>query len=254
MKLHKLLLINILALLIFTQLRAADAEQVFKEAAQAYQEGNYSGAIEKYESVLKASVFSKELYYNLGNSYYRTNQTGRAILNFERALRLDPSDKETQHNLRLSESRIVENIEPLSDIFIFRWLKMGRRGLAANSWAVLTLLSLWLGIAGFIVWLIGKERLLKKRGFIGGLIFTPLSILLFFMAQKAASDLAANRFGIITVKEVAFKAGADANTTTSFTLHEGMKVEILDTVSNFTKVQLPNSEEGWIESNAIEKI
>jgi tetratricopeptide (TPR) repeat protein len=254
MKFYKILLFNILSILLSSPLLATDAEQVFKEAAQAYQQGNYSVAIEKYESILKASVFSKELYYNLGNSYYRINQTGKAILNFERALRLDPSDKEIQHNLSLSQSHIVENIEPLNDIFILRWVKILRGGLASNTWAFLSILTLWLGIAGFIIWLMGKERLWKKRGFISGLVFTPLSILLFLMAQKGATDLAANRFGIITVKEVALKTSADANAPTSFTLHEGVKVEIVDKVSNLTRVLLPNSEEGWIENNAVEKI
>jgi tetratricopeptide (TPR) repeat protein len=254
MNFRKLLLFNILSILFSSPLMATDAEQVFKEAAQAYQQGNYVGAIEKYESILKASVFSKELYYNLGNAYYRNNQTGKAILNFERALRLDPSDKEIQRNLSLSQSHIIENIEPLNEIFILRWMKILRGGLAANTWAYLSLLALWLGIAGFILWLIGKERLWKKRGFIGGLVFTPLSILLFLMAQKGFSDLATNRFGVITTKEVAFKTSADVNAPTSFILHEGIKVEIVDKVLNFTRVLLPNNEEGWIDNNAVEKI
>ncbi len=254
MKFYQILLSSILGLFFSATLKAADAEQVFKEAAPAYQQGNYSAAIEKYESILKAAVFSKELYYNLGNSYYRTNQTGKAVLNFERALRLDPTDREIQHNLRLSESRIVDNIEPLTDIFIFRWVKAAMGVLSANSWAFLTLLFLWLGIAGFIIWLMGKERLWKKRGFVSGLVFTPLSILLFFLAEKASRDLATNRYGIITAKEAAFKANADLNAPTSLTLHEGIKVEILEKVLNWVKVQLPNSEEGWIESSALEKI
>jgi tetratricopeptide (TPR) repeat protein len=251
MRFYKILFFSILW---SSSLQATDAEQVFKDAAQAYQQGNYPVAIEKYESILKAAVFSKELYYNLGNSYYRNNQTGKAILSFEKALRLDPSDKEIQHNLYLSQSHIIENIEPLNNIFIARWVKVLRGEFAANTWAYLSLLTLWLGVAGFILWLIGKERLWKKRGFISGLVFTPLSILLFFMAQKGASDLATNRFGIITIKETAFKTSADVTAPGSFMLHEGIKVEILDTVLNFTRILLPNSEEGWIDSNAVEKI
>ena len=254
MKFHKIRLSYFLLFFISSKLLAADAEQVFKEAAQAYEQGQYSVAIEKYEAILKASVFSKELYYNLGNSYYRTQQTGKAVLNFERALRLDPFDKELKHNLHLSENRIVENIEPLTDFFLFRWVKTGMGQFSANSWAILTLFFLWLGIAGFILWLIGKKRLWKKRGFIIGLVFTPLSILLFFIAEKSNSDLAANRYGIILAKEAAFKANADVNAPTNFTLHEGIKVEILGSVLNFTRIQLPNSEEGWVESNTLEKI
>jgi tetratricopeptide (TPR) repeat protein len=254
MKFYKILLLFILFFPLTYPSKATDAEQVFKEASHAYQQGDYLLAIDKYESILSASVFSKELYYNLGNSYYRINQTGKAILNYERALRLDPSDKEAQQNLYLAKSHIVENIEPISDIFIVRWVKILRGVFAPNTWAIFTLIPLWFGIAGFIIWLMGKERLWKKRGFIVGLVFTPLSILLFFLAQKASNELISTRFGIITAKKTVFKTSADANAPASFNLHEGIKVEIMERASNMTRIQLPNSEEGWVESNAVEKI
>jgi tetratricopeptide (TPR) repeat protein len=254
MKFYKLFLFSILFFFLTVPLKAADAEHIFKEATNAYQQGNYLLAIDKYESILSASVFSKELYYNLGNSYYRINQTGKAVLNYERALRLDPSDKEIQQNLQLSTSHIVENIEPISDIFIVRWVKILRGLFTANTWANFTLIFLWLDIAGFTLWLMSKERLWKKRGFIAGLVFTPLSILLFFLAQKSSSELISAHFGIITAKQTAFKTSADANAPTSFNLHEGIKVEIMERASNMTRIQLPNSEEGWVESNSVEKI
>ena len=253
-KFYKIRIIALLLILNSPKLFAADAQQVFTEAAQLYQQGNYTGAIEKYEAILKSQVFSKELYYNLGNCYYRTQQIGKAVLNFERALQLAPTDADIQHNLRLAQKLVVDNIDPLPEVFILRWLKILRGGLSANSWSILMLIFLWAGVAGFIVWVIGKERLWKKRGFITGLISIPLSIALFFMANSAAAHRATNRFGIITLKETPFKTTPDTTSPPALLLHEGIKIEVLEQVLNQIKIRLPNSEEGWIESNSFEKI
>lgn len=253
-KLYKILLINILNFILISKICATDAQQVFQEANQAYTSGNFSLAVEKYEAILKENAFSKELYYNLGSSYFRLNQIGKAVLNFERALRLAPSDKDIQNNLEFSRGRIVEDIEPISNFFIIQWWNTLRDSLSADSWSFLTLLFLWLGIAGFIVWLLAKERLLKKRGFIAGIILIPLSIIFYLLAQDAQNEVVSSRYAIIIVSETPFRPSPDMNTIPVAKLHEGIKVEILDTLSHFYKVRLPNGEEGWMAEGSIEKI
>ena len=253
-KFHKILVINILYFILIPQLSATDAQQVFQEANQAYTSGNYALAVEKYEAILKENVFSKELYYNLGNSYYRLNQTGKTILNYERALRMAPSDSDIQQNLALARSRIVEDIEPISNVFIVRWWHLLRGYLSADGWSMLALFFLWVGIAGLAFWLLSSERTLKKRGFIVGAILIPLSVLPFLLANNAKNEANSSKYAIIIARETPFRTSPDANAAPTSMLHEGIKVEILDKISNLIKSRLPNGEEGWIEETAVEKI
>ena len=253
-KFHKILVINILCFILIPKISATDAQQVFQEANQAFTTGNYAVAVEKYEAILKENVFSKELYYNLGNSYYRLNQTGKSILNYERALRIAPSDGDVQQNLALAKSHIVEDIEPISNVFIVRWWHLLKGYLSADSWAMLALFLLWTGISGMSLWLLSSKRTLKKRGFILGAVLVPLSILPFLLANNAKNETNSSKYAIIMVRETPFRTSPDANAAPTAMLHEGIKIEILDKISSLIKTRLPNGEEGWIEETAVEKI
>jgi tetratricopeptide (TPR) repeat protein len=254
MFLRKILIIIFLFLLAPSHIWATDAQQYFTEANQAYQAGRYPKAVELYEAILKNGVFSSELYYNLGNAYYRLGQNGRAILNYERALRLSPSNGDIENNLTLAQARITENIEPVSQMFLIKWGQILRGWLAADSWSVLGLIFLWTGVAGFAVWLLGEERIWKKRGFLTGSILIPLSIVPFLCATSAKSLEVNAQNGIILVRETVIRPAPDANALPTGILHEGIKVEMKDKIQNHIKVRLPNGEEGWIEERSLEKI
>lgn len=254
MRICKVLIINILFVLTPLSTRSADAQQYFTEANQAYQTGNYPKAVEQFEAILKSGVFSSELYYNLGNAYYRTGQNGRAILNYERALRLNPANGDIEHNIQLAQSRITENIEPVSQMFLIRWGQALRGLLSADSWSVLGLTCLWAGVLGIAVWLMGQERLWKKRGFLIGCVLIPLSILPFLCATSAKSLESNAQNAIILASETSFRPAPDVNALPTANLHEGIKVEIKDKIQTYIKVRLPNGEEGWVEEKALERI
>lgn len=243
-----------LCLVNLPKLAAADAQQVFAAANQAYQEGNYRIAADGYESILKSgNVFSKELFFNLGNAYFRLNKIGLSLLNYERALRLDPSDVDIQQNLIVARTRVSDDIEPITNVFFIRWWHYLRGAFPADTWAIFGLLVLWLGAIGFAFWLLDNERHRKKYGFITGLTAVPLSILLFVLAQTAASVLR-TPYGIIITHETPLKNAPDPNATTVNNLHEGLKIEILDIIGTMTKVKLPNGEDGWLPITDVEKI
>ena len=254
MNVHKVFIINCLFFIFIHKIVAADAQQVFKEANAAYAAANYSLAVEKYEAILNEKVFSKELYYNLANSYYRLNKTGKAVLNYERALRLAPADGDIKNNLSIAKSRIVEDIEPISNVFIVRWWRILRGGMSADGWSVWGIMFLWVGIAGIALWLLSTERLMKKRGFLTGVVLIPLSILPFLLARDAQLESSIDYMGVITATESPFRSSPDANAAPVAILHEGIKIQILDKIAQLVKVRLPNGEEGWVEEGAIERI
>ena len=152
-----------------TKTFAADAEQLFQNANQAYQMGNFPLAVEQYETILRGGkLFSKELYYNLGNGYFRLNQIGRATLNYERAARLAPTDADIQANLSVVRARVTDDIEAVSEVFFVKWYRLLRGSFSADTWSVFALFFLWFGAAGFAVWLLANQRQWKKTGFYYG--------------------------------------------------------------------------------------
>ncbi len=236
MNVHKVFIINGLFFIFIHKIMAADAQQVFNEANTAYAAANYSLAIEKYEAILNEKVFSKELYYNLGNAYYRLNKTGKAVLNYERALRIAPTDSDIKNNLSIAKTRIVEDIEPISSVFIVRWWRILRGGMSADGWSVWGILFLWIGIAGIALWLLSNERLMKKRGFLTGVVLIPLSILPFLLARDAQLESNIDYMGVITATESPFRASPDTNAAPVAILHEGIKIQILDKIGLQTQI------------------
>lgn len=233
---------------------AADAQQLFQNANQAYQAGNFPLAVEQYETILRGGkLFSKELYYNVGNAYFRLNQTGRAILNYERAARIAPTDADIQANLAVARSRVTDDIEAVSEVFFVKGYRLLRGAFSADTWSVFALFFLWLSGGGFAIWLLGKQRVWKKRGFIIGFIALPLSSLLFLTANNAAKTSEISQ-GIIMSRETAFRNAPNEAAAVTATLHEGIKVEIVDKIGDLVKVKLANGEEGWVAANDLEKI
>jgi tetratricopeptide (TPR) repeat protein len=255
---RKFLIYSYLTLFLFgfnaSRIAASDAQKLFQNANQVYQAGNFPLAVEQYETILKGGkLFSTELYYNLGNGYFRLNQTGRALLNYERAARLSPTDADIQTNLTVARGRITDDIEAVSEVFFVKWYRQLRSALSADVWAGLGLMCLWLSGGGFAIWLLGKERTWKKRGFIVGCIALPLSLLIFLMTNNAAKTTEAT-FGIVMSKETAFRNAPNENAAVTATLHEGIKLEIVDKIGELTKVKLANGEEGWVMAADLEKI
>ncbi len=233
---------------------AADAQQVFSEANQAYQQGNYAQAIEKYEQILRGGVFSNELFGNLGNAYFRQNQLGRAILNYERALRFAPTDATILHNLDVAKMQIIDNPEPPTAVFIVRAWHFLQKNIAPDRASYIGIFLLWLGAGGIAIWLIGQERGRKKLGFIVAAIALPLSILPFFLAKSSISKASEQGFGIIVAKDCSLNGTPDLSDKPLNTLHEGIKAKIIDETMTAILVQLDNGEQGWLKKEAIEKI
>jgi hypothetical protein len=233
---------------------AADAQQLFQNANQAYQVGNFPLAVEQYETILRGGkLFSKELYYNLGNGYFRLNQTGRAILNYERAARLAPTDADIQTNLAVARGHVTDDIEAVSEVFFVKWYRILRGAFTADTWGVFGLFFLWLAGGAFAVWLLGNQRVWKKRGFITGCVALPLSLLILLMTDNAVKMNEAE-FGIVMSKETSFRNAPNENAAVTATLHEGVKVELMDKIGGLSKVKLANGEEGWVATNDVEKI
>ena len=227
--------------------------QTKASADSCYMEGRYQEAIEIYEHLLEAGV-SADIYYNLGNAYYRTENITRAIINYERALLLAPGDGDIRFNLQMARSRTTDKIAPASEMFFVRWYHSLVSMNSADGWARFALFTLVLALVLWLCYAFGKRLWLRKTGFFGGVLLIVLFLLgnLFAWQQKKTQ---LHRDGaIITAPSVTVKSTPDNTGVDLFVLHEGTKVKVEDAIKGWNKVKLPDGKEGWIGAEQMEVI
>jgi hypothetical protein len=232
---------------------ATFANANFQEANTDYKNGNFSIASEKYEAILKQKTASQELYYNLGNAYFKQNQIGKSVLNYERAL-LYGANEDVSYNLSVARDKVKNEPEQIQAFFLRRWWDAFRRWTSVDVWSVLSILSVWAGIGSFCLWLLATERVQKKRGFIAGLVLLPFGLMTFLAARSNRFTLCDSKNAVVMIENTVVRSAPDELGTTVETLSEGVKVAVLDKIGSWYKVQLSNGEQGWLTLNQIEKI
>ena len=231
------------------------AKAVTKNNADTeYQKGNYQQAIRDYEEILKNGE-SAEIYFNLGNAYYRTDNITKAVLNYERARLLSPGDDDINFNLHFARSKTIDKITPQSEMFFVTWYKSLVNFTSVDNWAKTGILCIVMALLLVLLYLFGPQLMLRKIGFFGGLAFFVIFLLsnLFAFQQKQALD---NRTGaIIMTPSVNIKKTPAKNSADQFVLHEGTRVDIIDKgMTDWRCIRVGDGREGWIETKAIEEI
>ena len=231
------------------------AKAVTKNNADTeYQKGNYQQAIRDYEEILKNGE-SAEIYFNLGNAYYRTDNITKAVLNYERARMLSPGDDDINFNLQFARSKTIDKITPQSEMFFVTWYKSLVNFTSVDNWAKTGILCIVMALLLVLLYLFGPQLMLRKIGFFGGLAFFVIFLLsnLFAFQQKQALD---NRTGAIIISpSVNIKKTPAKNSADQFVLHEGTRVDIIDKgMTDWRCIRVGDGREGWIETKAIEEI
>ena len=234
---------------------STSAKAVTKNNADTeYQKGNYQQAIRDYEEILKNGE-SAEIYFNLGNAYYRTDNITKAVLNYERARLLSPGDDDINFNLQFARSKTIDKITPQSEMFFVTWYKSLVNFTSVDNWAKTGILCIVMALLLVLLYLFGPQLMLRKIGFFGGLAFFVIFLLsnLFAFQQKQALD---NRTGAIIISpSVNIKKTPAKNSADQFVLHEGTRVDIIDKgMTDWRCIRVGDGREGWIETKAIEEI
>ena len=225
-----------------------------KEAEEAYAEEDYTQAIELYESVLKSYGESAMVYYNLGNAYYKAGKVAPAILNYERALLLNPGDSDTRFNLQVARQKTVDKIEPIGEFFLTRWIGTVEDVYSADGWAKWGVASFVLFIGCLVLFFFSKWIRLKKIGFFAGICFLLISLVANLFADSQQDKLLHRADAIVFASTVTVKSSPDASGTDLFILHEGTKVTIKSTLGEWSEIQLEDGNVGWMPSKEIQQI
>ncbi len=243
---------TVLLLLLFLPLSGHAVTKA--EADSAYIRGQYQQAIKDYEMLLKQGA-SADLYYNLGNAYYRSENITRAVLNYERALLLSPGDRDVRFNLQIARAKTIDKIVPESEMFFFTWYRSLVNLMSVDAWAWTALIALALLIVLLLVYLFSERIWLRKIGFFGGFVLLISFALSNLFAWQQKQDLLFRKGAIVISPSVTVKSTPAKNGTDLFILHEGTKVSITDgTMKGWMGIRIADGKEGWIESNMIEEI
>ncbi len=245
-------LTNICMLLCFCL--ATLAQDKFTQANELYADGDYQSAAQLYEEILQTEGLSAQVYYNLGNAYYKQHEIGKSILNYERALRLKPFYKDAAYNLELAQARIIDKVEDTHVFFLRNWVINLMHLLLPNVWACISIAFFLLFILSFFLFAFGKKLAFRKLGFRIGVLFIGLSIMTFVFAGITHSEFKEHADAIVMTGSVSVKSSPDQSGTDLFILHEGTKVTIRETLGEWYEIGFGNGNVGWLRATNVERI
>lgn len=225
-----------------------------KKANDLYAKGDYQAAANEYEEILLKDGVAPELYFNLGNAYYKSGEVGRSILNYERALRLDPTYDDAKTNLEMAQLKVVDNVVQIPPFFIKRWISIMMKLLTSNQWFVLSLIFLILTLSSVLFFIFGYTLSYRKISFYAAVVLLCFTVLTGFFSGVRKYQMTNHTDAIIMSGAVNVKSSPDKSGTDLFQLHEGTKVRIKSTLGNWTEIVLGNGSIGWVEDQNIEKI
>ena len=224
-----------------------------EDADNAYMQENYQAAAELYEEALQNGT-NADVYYNLGNAYYRLKDMGKAVLNYERALVLDPGNEDIRYNLDICESKLVDQFNKPSEMFFITWLKDLVYSKNADDWGILGVVFFVLLFFFWGLYRYGHAIVLRKMGFFIALMFLLLSILTNIAAAFAYWKYTDDSRAVIVVESPFYKGSNDKEEPLR-TLNPGTTVDVIQENSKgWWEIVLPNGKKGWIEQDRAIKV
>jgi tetratricopeptide (TPR) repeat protein len=230
------------------------ASEMLKQANDFYISEKYQDAIDLYEKILHEKGKSAVVYYNLGNAYYKKNETAQAILNYERALMRDPGNEDIRINLEMSKLKTVDKIEPVGAFFLAQWISDVRNIYNTNQWAYAGIAAFFLFMGCLVLFCFSRKVSLKKAGFYAGIILLAGTVSCNVFAYRQKQKLTAKNTAVIMASTVTVKGSPDKRGIDIVVLHEGTKVSVKSKLGEWHEIVLEDGNVGWIESNKIEII
>ncbi len=248
----KIILSALVLFISFGTLKAQNEE--LAKANGLYKKADYQGAATLYEDIATRFGVSPELYFNIGNAYYKSGEVGRSILNYERALRLSPNYDDAKANLELAQTKVVDNIVQVPPFFIKRWIDSLIKLLNVDQWYVVSIVVFIITLLSFLYFIFGSNLIIRRFAFYGAFVLLIVTIVTGTFGLIRHNELDNHNEAIIMTGTVVVKSSPDKSGTDLFQLHEGTKVSIKSSLEEWTEIVVGNGNIGWLESKAIEKI
>lgn len=242
-----LMIISILATC-FMVAESRDLQDLLQTGNQYYLDGKYEMAVQSYQSIIDSGYASAELYYNLGNAYYKSHDITMALVNYERARILKPNDPEINHNLEIAREFVVDRIEVLPEFFLRKAYVNFVKIFDADIWALVSVITFGLALGLFLAYFFLNQLFIRKLSFWTGILFILISASTFLFALQQNNLVTKHHQAIILTPSVTIKSSPDEDSGTDlFLLHEGTKVAISDELGDWREVILSDGNSGWLK-------
>lgn len=249
-----LIKVIILAILLQLPLMASEADELMSRANQLYQEEKFDEAIVLYETILNNGLVSEKLFYNLGNSYYRMGKIGKAILNYERALKIDPGSEDVEYNISIVRARTIDNIREVPKLFILEWWEGILAAFSTATWLLIVVVVNILLLIFLGTYFTGKTGRLQRLGFLGASVSLTALIISIILLISHINRVTSSEYGVLIEEEYAVKQSPSGSSSDVFIIHEGLKFSIEDKVSEWSRIRLSDGKVGWLPSSTFEVI
>ena len=243
-----------ISLLVSVPALAQDPHQMFEEANLLYQQGKPAEAVAVYDSLLAEGYTSGELFYNLGNAHYKSGNVARAILNYERAVRLIPGDEDLRHNLMLANMMITDKLDPAPRLFVWDYWDGIKAAFSPDLTSWLLFMFVLITACGVASFLLARTYALRKGSLVGIAASGLCVIFLLIIFIGKVGDINRKDAAIVTIPITTVKNSPDNASSDAFVLHGGVKVTIIDQVNTWLKIRLPDGKVGWMDKGAVEVI
>ena len=225
-------------------LKTFGQDSLFTQANNKYSKGSYEAAISLYDSILSSGLESSELFYNLGNCYYKQQDWANAIWHYEKSLKLNSKNKNASHNLQITQLKIIDQIESIPQLFYQKWWQNIISSLRTNTWQILAIFCIW-GI--LIIQLLKRLKNYNTKYLLSLLI--SLTVILFCITYYSYQENYTKTEAIIFSSAVVVNSAPTDNSTNLFSLHSGTKVEVIEHIGNWINITLSNGNSGWIKES-----
>lgn len=232
----------------------AQNETLFKNATDAYNKGEYTKAIDLYNSILESGQHSASLYYNLGNSYYKLNEIASSIYFYEKALLLKPNDAEIINNLGYAQNMTLDAIEELPETGLSKIYKQVTGKLSFDQWAYVAVCFMMLFVILYILFYYFQYSSRKRWAFIGSVAALVIAMVSVAFAFIQYDDFKSNKPAIVFADEVGIKSEPNTKSDAVFVLHAGTKVNVLEKLNDWQKIRIADGKTGWVASENIKML
>ncbi|MEP3372414.1 MAG: tetratricopeptide repeat protein [Maribacter dokdonensis] len=229
----------------------AQNDQLFEQATDAYNAGDYGKAVSFYNNILDNGKHSSALYYNLGNAYYKQNKIAESIYFYEKALLLSPNDQEIKTNLSYAQNMTIDAIDTMPETGLARLYKNVTGKLTFDQWAYLGVTFMILFVILYILFYYSNYSTRKRFTFIGSLLALFFCIISVLFAYVQRADFDKDQPAIVFAEESTVKAEPNTTSAEVFVIHSGTKVNVLDQLEDWKKIKLTDGKTGWLPQDDI---
>ncbi len=223
------------------------SNDLLQRAEKAYDSKKYTEAIDAYEKLVDQGYKSYQLYFNLGNAYYRNNELGKAIYYYELSRKIEPNDEDTRINLAIASAKTIDKIDAKENFFISAMKTNVLSSFSTGTWAWFTIIALFGGAIGFFVFINSRILILKRVALAVAALLVLSFVLCYFLGYSAVKAKYENKFAVVLVREIRIMNEPTAMAKTKFTLHEGTKIRVIEKNGDWLLIKLDNGNEGWVK-------